>query len=207
MRAQLAAIALCLVLVPLSASARFHLWQITEIYSNADGSVQFVELFNNADLEDLLAGHNLTSTANTYMLPHNLSTTSTTNHFLLIATAAFQQQPGCTNVAPDFTTPDPFLPANFMSTAGPDTINFAAVNTFSYVAGELPTAGVHPLNEPFNSTTRTTAVNSPTNFAGNTCSLPEPSSWLGQLAGAAGVLALARRRRSATRTTRVRGSG
>jgi len=35
MREQL--LVLALLLVPLSASARFHLWQITEVYSNADG--------------------------------------------------------------------------------------------------------------------------------------------------------------------------
>src|SRR4051794_9144465 len=29
-----------------AASASYHLWQITEVYSNASGSVQFVEMFN-----------------------------------------------------------------------------------------------------------------------------------------------------------------
>ena len=187
MRAQLLAVAL--VLVPLSASARFHLWQITEVYSNANGSVQFVEaeVVNPTDNEDLTATKTLTSGSTTYTMATNLPTTTTT-HYLLFATPAFASQPGCTNVVPDFTLAGP----NFMSTVAADLINFANVNNFSYTAGELPTDGVKSLNELYNSNVRTTANNSPTNYAGQTCQLPEPAGWLGMLAGAGTVFGLAR---------------
>jgi hypothetical protein len=180
-----------LLFVPLSASARFHLWQITEVYSNANGSVQFVEaeVVNPIDNENLTATKHLTSSGTDYTIPTDLPTTTVT-HYLLFATPAFASQPGCTNVVPDFTLAGP----NFMSTVGADLINFANVNSFSYTGGELPTDGVKSLNEPFNSNVRTTADNSPTNYAGNTCTLPEPSAWLGLLAGAAALLGLAKLR-------------
>jgi hypothetical protein len=189
MRRQL--LALVVILVPLSASARFHLWQITELYSNADGSVQFVEaeVVNPTDNEDLTAGKVLSSNSTNFTMPTNLATTTTT-HFLLFATPAFASQPGCTSVTPDFTLAGP----NFMSRVAADLINFANVNNFSYTAGELPTDGVNSLNEPFNSNVRTTAANSPTNWAGNTCQLPEPAEGLGLLAGAACLFGLRRRR-------------
>ena len=140
MRARLSILASLIVLVPLSAAARFHLWQITEVYSNADGSVQFVELANNSDLEDLIATHTVASNSETYTIPSNLGTTSTANHHLLFATPAYASAPGA--VPPDFTF-DPLVPASatFMS-RGADTINFGSgLNTFSYAAGELPTDG------------------------------------------------------------------
>jgi hypothetical protein len=183
--------ALLVLIAPLSASATFHLWQITELYSNADGSVQFVELevVNPIDNENLTAGKKLTSGSTIYTIPTNLPSTTTT-HFLLFATPAFASQPGCTNVVPDFTLAGP----NFMSTLGADLINFASVNSFSYTGGELPTGGVQSLNEPYNSNVRTTANNSPTNYAGQTCQLPEPSQWLGLFAGSAFLVGLKRRR-------------
>jgi serralysin len=183
--------ALLVLLAPLSASARFHQWDITEVYSNANGSVQFVEaqVVNPVDDENLTGGQTLSSSSTTFTIPSNLATTTTTHH-LLFATPAFASQPGCTSVTPDFTLAGP----NFMSTFSSDLINFANVNIFSYTGGELPTDGVHSLNEAFNSNVRTTANNSPTNFAGQTCQLPEPSGWLGLLAGIACLAGLTRAR-------------
>jgi len=192
--------AFVLLLVPFSASATFHLWHITEVYSNADGSVQFVEMKveNPFDNENQMAGKTLKSTSTTFTIPSNLPTTTTT-HYLLFATPAFASQP-CevspgvfTNLTPDYT----FAAANFMSTAG-DSITFAVnVDTFTYTGGELPTDGVNSLNEPYlpSQGPRTTAANSPTNFAGQTC--PEPSGWLALPTGAALLLGLARARRPA----------
>jgi serralysin len=193
MRARLLALLAVLLLVPLSASARFHLWQITEIYSNANGTVQFVEaeVVNPTDNENLTASKSLSSNSVSFTMPTDLATTTTT-HFLLFATPAFVSQPGCTNVTPDFTLAGP----NFMSTVAADLINFANVNNFSYTAGELPTDGVNSLNEPYNSNVRTTAANSPTNYAGQTCQLPEPSGAFALFAGAALVLALRHVRKS-----------
>ena len=171
MRTQL--LALALVLVPLSASARFHLWQITEIYSNADGSVQFVEaeVVNPIDDENLTAGHNISSSSVVFPIPSNLPSTTITHH-MLFATPAFASQSGCSNVTPDFT----FAGPNFMSTVAADLINLANVNSFSYTAGELPIDGVNSLNEPFGSNVRTTAPASPTNWAGHTCQVDPTAS-------------------------------
>ena len=185
-------LAIVVLLVPLSASARFHLWEITELYSNADGTVQFVEarVVNPTDNENLTNGKTLSSNSVVLTLSHDLPTTTTT-HYMLFATPAFVSQPGCTSVTPDFT----FAGPNFMSTVAADLINFANVNSFSYTAGELPTDGVNSLNEPYNSNVRATATNSPTNFAGQTCQLPEPGGVLPLALGAVSLLALRRYRR------------
>ncbi len=200
MRAQL--LALVLLLAPLSASAGFHLWKITEVYSNADGSVQFVELemcpstvtCNN---EQFLSTHTITSNSETYTFTTDLPSATTAGRHFLIATPAFASQPGA--VPPDYTF-DPLVPpsATFMLPGpGADTISFGApppppVDMFTYNANELPTDGVNSLNEPYGSNVRTTAANSPTNFAGQVG--PEPSAWLLQVTGAAAVFGLARRR-------------
>ncbi|MCA9240260.1 MAG: hypothetical protein KDA37_08675, partial [Planctomycetales bacterium] len=96
--------------------AAFHFWDISEVYSNADGSVQFIELFTNANSQQFLLNHTITSNANTFSFPSN-SPSPTSLHHLLIATAGFGSLPG--GVTPDFT-----LPANFFNPAS-DTINFA----------------------------------------------------------------------------------
>ena len=191
---------LLVILAPLSASATFHLWDITEVGSNADGSVQFVELevVNPSDDESLVGGHFLKSNSTTYTIPTNIASTTTT-HYLLFATPAFGTDPGSDCPTPDFVLPA----ANFLSTVA-DTINFANVDTFTYASGQLPTDQVSSLNEPFASNVRTTAFISPTNWNGDTssplaphhCTLPEPSAGLGLLAGSAVVLALSRTRRT-----------
>ena len=78
-----------------SALASFHLWHITQVYSNADGSIQFVQLQEGfgANGQEFLAGHALTSTqgatTNTLIFPSNLPSGSTANRSVLIATAGF----------------------------------------------------------------------------------------------------------------------
>lgn len=140
------------LLVATSAQATFHLWDIVEAYSNADGSVQFIEMFDPSNFENLVGGHQLTSNSNTFMVPGNLSTTSTANHRLLFATAGFESLTG--GVAPDYT-----IPANFFDPAG-DTLNFANVSVVPFTSA--PTDGIMSINFPGG----TTATNSPTNFAG-----------------------------------------
>jgi serralysin len=191
MRAQL--LALCLLLAPVSASAAFHLWDITEVYSNASGTVQFVELETCNTIacngEQFISNHTITSNSTVFTFLTDLPGATQGRKFL-IATPAFASQPGA--VPPDYT----FAAANFMSTVA-DTLNFAGVDIFTYNVGALPTNGVSSLNEPFGSNVRTTAANTPTNFAGQVG--PEPSAWLLQLAGAATVFVLAHRRTRAQR--------
>ena len=47
------------------ALAGHHLWDITEIYSNGDGSVQFVELFTADNNEQGVGPFNVTASGNT----------------------------------------------------------------------------------------------------------------------------------------------
>ena len=143
-----------LAVVP--AHATFHRWKFDEVFSNADGSVQFIELTNAFDLEQFVSGHPLTSTTHTVTPSTNLPAVNnmTAGHHMLFATAGFGTLAGG-------VTPDYLIPANFFNPAG-DTLNWAGgfdIETFDVV----PTDGVHSLTLPGT----LTAVNSPTNFAGD----------------------------------------
>ena len=184
---------------PRRAAAFGHLWEITELYSNADGSVQFIELFSEAPAETLVTGTFLRSQANNlrFDFPTDL-TGSTLNRTLLVATAAFASQPGA--VAPDFVMPD-----GFIRTSG-DTIGFWSDGSyltppfrqnFLLFDTPLPLDGILALVRDHDSTEIGTAVNSPTNFAGQSGSLvPEPGSAALLAAGLAGLAFTSRRARS-----------
>jgi hypothetical protein len=144
-----------------SALASFHLWVIDEVYSNASGSVQFIELSTSASGEQFLSGHAITvksrdstymqGVTNTFTFPNNLPG-DTANHHFLIATQGFAN---LDIVKPDYVVPDGFL---LLPAA---TIDYASVNTMAYAS--LPTDGVHSIDANGN-----VMVNSPTNFAGQT---------------------------------------
>ena len=111
-----------LALASTAGSAAFHLWQITEFYSNADGTVQFIELTETTGGfggQQFLSGHTLTSTnggpVNSFTFPANLPG-DTANKKMLIGTTGFA---ALGVVTPDYTVPNNF----FFSSGG--TINFA----------------------------------------------------------------------------------
>src|SRR5215207_5988839 len=60
------------------ASASYHTWEIAELYSNADGSIQFIQLRETQGFagENLLAGRTLTAThlgvVKTFVFPNDL---------------------------------------------------------------------------------------------------------------------------------------
>src|SRR2546421_9240916 len=54
-------LAVLLVAFAGSAHASYHLWLITQLYSNADGTVQYVELKAYGGGEQFLRGHSITS--------------------------------------------------------------------------------------------------------------------------------------------------
>jgi serralysin len=146
--------------------AAFHLWDIKEVFSNQDGTVQFIELFTTAPGETDLNNHTLTATSDgnavTYTLDHGLSS-ATTNKHLLFATAGFAALAG--GVAPDYTP----LPANFFNpNAASISINFAGVDTLTFAGSLLPKNGVNSLTDqsPSGAQNLVAGVNSPTNFAG-----------------------------------------
>src|SRR3954470_20435013 len=77
------------------AIASFHTFQIDQIYSNADGTVQFVVLHEafGSPSEQFLQGHQLTVTkagiTKTITFDHNLAMVSTAGRYVLIATPGF----------------------------------------------------------------------------------------------------------------------
>jgi hypothetical protein len=159
-------VAICLFTAGI-AHASFHLWRINEIYSNADGSVQFVELTTTSTGQQFLSGHTITCTqgslTHSYTFPNDLLVIAgdpyygggeggTANASFLIATQGFA---ALGIVQPDYVVPNGFL---FTTNA---TLNFAGVDFVSYAS--LPTDGSLSINRA-----GTTAVNSPKNFAGLT---------------------------------------
>ncbi len=174
------------------ANATFHTFRINEIYSNADGSVQFVELVEsfgaNGQNRFFSDGAVLESssgiTTNTLNFPNDLPSNATANRFVLIATAGFA-------ALPEGITPDYVIPDDFLFTGGGD-LDFVFVETVAY--GALP-AGVLSLNRMGG--TFTPDINSPTNFAGQTTIINNPiplpaALWL-FAAGLAGLLSRAGR--------------
>jgi hypothetical protein len=154
-----------------SANAMFHTFQIEQIFSSADGTVQFVVLHEAAgmDGENLLSGHTFTATQ-TYVFPNDLpggvcgyygcSPSPTANKRVLIASQGFA---ALGVVTPDYVIPNGFLPL----TNG--TINYAGVDQVSYTA--LPTDGVSALNR-----SGMTIQNLATNFAGQSASVSVPAA-------------------------------
>ncbi len=152
------------------AQASFHLWHITQVYSNADGTVQFIVVTANAGGQQFLAGHTVTSSQGTTVrsytfpadLPGDTSTTadggyygggSTSYKSFLIGTQGFA---ALGVVKPDYVVPNGFL---FTSNGA---LNYAEGSaTMSYAS--LPTDGRLAIIPG-----GTTIVNSPKNFTDNT---------------------------------------
>ncbi len=153
-----------LILFSCNSIANFHIWDISEIYTNEDGSVQFIELFCPANGQEVLNNHQIAATSDgntvTFTFPSN-SGTPTLNKRLLIATSNFAVLPGA--VTPDFILPDNFINPN----ASAFTVNFGLgqdIMTFS--GDQLPNDGVTSIDRNL-----VQATNSPTNFPGETGSI------------------------------------
>ncbi len=166
-------VAAALLAASLPAQALFHLWSIEEIFSNADGSVQYVKLAALAGSQQFIAGHTITSASpgmatRQYTFPANLPGDTTGRKFL-VGTAGF--------AALGVVTPDYVVPDGFLFTAG-GTVNFASVDIWNH--GALPTDGTLALRRD-----GSTATNAPVNFAGATGQVAPPSHALTvSLAGA-----------------------
>jgi hypothetical protein len=154
-----------------AALASFHTFQIEQLYSNADGSVQFIVMHenSNANGENLWAGHTLDSThagvTKVYVFPDDLpggsmggyyyTPSPTANKRVLIATRAF--------AALGIVTPDYEIPNGFLPTDG-GTLNYAGVDQWTYAS--LPTDGANAINR-----NGVEIPNLATNFAGQTGSV------------------------------------
>lgn len=155
-RVRPALIALVLALAGGPAAASFHLMTMNELYSNADGSVQFLEMTALAPAQQFFSGHSLTVTqggiTHTFRIGSNLPG-DTSGRRVLFATQGFAN---LGIVTPDYIVPDNFFfPASGSITwaEGADLWNYAG----------LPSDGQLSLNR-----NGTTSVNSPQNFAGAT---------------------------------------
>jgi hypothetical protein len=141
-----------------TSSAAVHLWEITEVFSNADGSVQFIEMFDSFPGETLLGGSQLQFNADgvmtSYTFPSNLPpTTDTAGKSLLIATSGFSDVAG---VTPDYIR----LPGQFFNPNVTDlTVTFSASSSeLTALNNDFPTDGVHSWTQ-FGA-----AINSPKNI-------------------------------------------
>lgn len=163
---------IALALVATAARAEFHTFQIEELYSNADGSVQYIVLHESQGMngENFLLGQVLTSThagvTKTYVFPSNLpggscdmsygcSPSPTANRRVLIGTTGFA---ALNLVAPNYTIPNGFLPIDG------GTLNYAFVDQLTFAS--LPTDGVSALSRA-----GTIIPNVATNFVGYSASV------------------------------------
>ncbi len=159
------------------ALAGSHLWVVNEVFSNADGTLQFIELHVPLDdpNETKLAGKwvRSTATANQFTFPSDLPPGSSAYAYILLATAGFAALPG----AP---TPDHIIVDGFFDIDA-DTIEYHTYGTgdLSFTSGELPLNGISSLDR-----SGSTGQNSPTNFAGESGSvdasgrpIPVASGW------------------------------
>jgi hypothetical protein len=157
-----------------SAEAAFHQWAIKEVFTNADGSVQFVEFFTTAPGEGFLNTHNIVITsdgvAKTATFNHDLSGSTANKHFLL-ATSGFGSIPG--GVTPDYTATSGNL---FNPNAANITFDFAhGFDILQVMGSQIPKDGVNSLHDAdttyLGPDVLSTGPNSPTNFAGATGNL------------------------------------
>ena len=144
-----------------------HSWRVVEVFSNADGTVQFIELQECCGSPNEIglgsAYVTSTSTGNQFDFNTTLPAGSTANASLLLGTAAFAALPGAP--APDFVIPD-----NFVDTTA-DSVEYFVYPAGTLTYTNLPNDGINSV-----SSDGTTGVNSPTNFAGESGSVDASGS-------------------------------
>jgi len=155
-------LALAIAVAACAAWASFHTFAIEQVYSNADGTVQYVVLHETlaANGENLWSGHAFTSThagiTKSFTFPADLPSIATAGKRVLIGTQGL--------AALGFVTPDYVIPNGFLATDGA-TLDYAGADTITYAS--LPTDGTGAINHA-----GATVVNLATNFAGKAVSLP-----------------------------------
>jgi len=141
------------------AKAAFHKFRIDQVYSNADGSVQYIVMLEStgSNLENLWStGASLRATptggtARSMPFTTNLPSTETASHSVLIATPGF--------AALNLVTPDYMIPAGFIPVGG-GTLNYSNVDQIALPA--LPTDGATAVDRNGSSVPAT-----PKNFNGD----------------------------------------
>jgi len=132
-------------------------FRITELFSNQDGSVQFIRLTESAGVDDEDDFQNLTITVShqgivkTFTFPSQLPTPQTAHRSVVIGVAPDAQIGdggfgpaifGVTSCCGMFARPDFVMPARFLPTDG-GAVDFAGIDTITYSG--LPTDGANAL--------------------------------------------------------------
>ena len=130
-------LAVIVAVCALPAQAAFHLFRIDQVFSNADGTIQYVVLTEStgSNGENFWQGNRLTTTGGAggpqqLQFPSNLPSGDTASKSVLVATSGFA---ALNLVTPDFTIPAGFIPI------GGGTLNYASVDQIALPA--LPTDG------------------------------------------------------------------
>ncbi|HVO90001.1 MAG TPA: hypothetical protein VMV45_15785 [Casimicrobiaceae bacterium] len=154
-----------LALLAIPAHASFHLFVIDQVYSNSDGSVQYIVMreASGANGENFWSGNTIATTNSagvqkSFRFPSNLPSSNTASRSVLIGTAAFGAVSG---VAPDYTIPERFIPVDGGSlsyASGTDRINLPAlpIDGFSAINRNGTPVPATPRNFSNVSTTMTT---------------------------------------------------
>jgi len=162
---------LALTLATGPARATYHTFQIQEIYSNADGTIQYVVLREAAgmDGQNLLSGHTLTAAAGgstlTYEFPVDLPGGMDAGYGYMQSPTAFRSFLMATSgfAALKLVTPDYIIPNGFIPLAN-GTLNYAGVDQVSYTT--LPSDGANAVDR-----SGMVIPNMATNFAGRSGSV------------------------------------
>lgn len=185
------ALVVAAVLAPASvASAGHHQWIISELFSNADGTVQFVELVGTANNEQFIDGFTVNTLGpegailTSVPIGPNLPNGATLGAYLLIGTAHYASL-AAQQGAP---APDRVLPDNFLEIAA-DRVRYAGIGATDRVYANIPTGGIDSIDYENPSGT----VNTPENFAGATGSIDAspaavPTLGMGAIVALAGVM-------------------
>jgi len=190
-----------------SAHAGFHLWQVKEVFTNASGSVQFVEMFDSFSGEVFTNGFTLTANSDgnikTFTFPSNLS--GSTPGSLLIATTGFGSLSG--GITPDFTFSQGGVSGTFFN---PNATNLSFTfsgsgDSMSFAGASLPKDGFNSLTDagasgiPPGTPNISSGGNSPVNLSGNKGQVnlaPEPTTMFYAFYGIAVLLLRQRRART-----------
>ena len=160
-----------------AAHATFHLWRTDQIYSNADGTIQYIVMMAMASGQQFISGHSIAvsqgSTTHTYTFNDDMPSDSaivengggyygggTIDGYksILLATQGFAN---LNAVKPDFIIPDGFL-----FTSGGGTINWGGGGYDMFTYTTIPMDGTMALFRAGN-----TATNMPINFAGQSATI------------------------------------
>jgi serralysin len=170
------AIALSLGGASPTARAAFHLWQIQEVFTNASGTVQFIEMHDNNLGETSTNGFTLSANSDGNVKTIALTTLAhPTPGSLLFATSGFGSLAG--GVTPDFTfSSAPFFNPNATNIS----ISFSGSgDSISFTGASLPKNGINSLTDTnlYAAQNLVSGTNSPMNLLGNlgSVNVPPPS--------------------------------